>query len=172
MVSVPRRVEQTSVCLPQWMLRPLPLEALIAGLVLHPAINPGVAEIGDLGDEQEVVAAEGLALVPLALLDHLAAVVDLVVGPPESVHGDVVDQLSAGEAVGPDVPPDVADPHDADGSILVLCGVRVAAAAALHRRCHGWLPPFGTGVIEKRVWGTAWGFFQNHAPASPFQGDR
>ena len=73
------------MCVPKWVAS----EALLSGLVLNLAIDPGVAEIGDLGDDQKVVATERLALVPLALLDHLTALVGLVVVPPEPVDGDV-----------------------------------------------------------------------------------
>ena len=127
MVSVPRG--ETSLCVPKWVAS----EALLSGLVLNLPIDERVAEIGDLGDEQKVVATERLALVPLALLGDLAALVGLVVVPPEPVDGDVIHHLAAREPVGPHVSSDVTNLHHANRFVLALCGCRVSAAVALLR---------------------------------------
>ena len=133
-------------------LRPVPSEALLRGLVLKPPIDPGVAEIGDLGDEQKVVATKRLALVPLALLDHLAAIVDLVVILPESIDRDVVvDHLAVLGLVSPDISTDVPDSHDANGFVLTRCGCRGSAAAALLLRWHGWSKPFSRNKVTRKA---------------------
>ena len=121
------------------LARPVPSEALLRGLVLKPPIDPGVAEIGDLGDDQKIVATKRLALVPLALLRHLAAVVGLVIILPESVEGDVVvGHLAAREGIGPDISTDVPDSHHANGFVLTASSPpRHERGAATTRRSVG-----------------------------------
>ena len=62
-------------------------------------------------------------LLPFALLDDLSSVVDFVIAPPDAVEGDVVDDLAALQAVGPDVPSYVVDPDDAGLSCRFSCAV-------------------------------------------------
>src|SRR5512135_207144 len=57
----------------------------------------------------------GLALLPVALLRHLAPIVGLIALAIEPVEGDVVGQITARESVGPDIPANVPDSHDANG---------------------------------------------------------
>src|SRR5262249_42685072 len=70
---------------------------------------------------------------PLAGFEDLATLADLVVVFPEPVDGHVVDDTSVLGPVGPDVPADVADAHDADGSLLGWFGPVVLRLSRLLR---------------------------------------
>src|SRR5512135_2600966 len=111
-------------------------DGLLARLVLE-AEHFGVRPIGELGEQEQVVPAEGLALLPVALLRHLAMDVGLVGRAIEPVEGDVVGQITAREAVGPDAGPKVAHADDLDWSLLFFSLLRRGVLSSCATRyCH------------------------------------
>jgi hypothetical protein len=121
------------------------LKTLLLGVVLNSTVDPGMAEVSDLGEKEQIFLAVAGRLLPLALPDDLASLVDLVILLPDPVEGDVVDDLATLQAVRPDVASKVPNSDYPCGSVMYifLCWWgRIASLPATFRRRHR-CPPSG-----------------------------